>query len=83
MAGYRYKDNVELTFDANKKRLRAEGSIILSAMMNEALNEMAKQFHEALGRGELLEIGGSREEMKAFLRIAANRQLGTGEDVNS
>jgi hypothetical protein len=76
MPNHTYKDNVALTFDANKKRLRTEGQIILAALMNEALHEMTSQFNEALSRGEILEIGGSREEMKGFLRIAASRELG-------
>ena len=79
MPNYTYKDDVSLAFEANKKRLRAEGSIILSALLNEALSEMTTQFNAALARGEVLEIGGSREEMKAFLRVAAQKQLGTGK----
>jgi hypothetical protein len=75
MPSYNHKDAVVLAFDANKKRLRTEGSIVLAALMNEALNEMATQFNAALG------IGGSREEMKAYLRVAAERELGPGKDV--
>ena len=78
MPKYMHKDRVQLAFDANKKRLRTEGAIVLAAVMNEALAEMTYQFNEALERGELLEIGGSREEMKAFFRQAADRQLGSG-----
>lgn len=76
MPNHIYKDSVGLAYDANKKRLRTEGQIILAALMNEALHEMTAQFNEALSRGEVLEIGGSREEMKEFLRIAATRELG-------
>ena len=79
MPNYRYKDHVALAFDANKKRLRVEGRIILDSVLNEALHEMTAQFNEALTRGEILEIGGSREEMKEFLRLAAERHLGAGE----
>ena len=74
--GYRYKNAVDLAYDANKKRLRTEGAIILAELMNEALSEMTTQFNEAQNRGEILEIGGSREEMKAYLRVAAKRHLG-------
>ena len=81
MPSYHYKDEVARAFDANKKRLRAEGSIILSDLLNEALHEMTIDFNRALARGEILRIGGSREELKAFLRIAAQRELGVGEDV--
>lgn len=75
MAGYRYKDRVDLEFSANLKRLRVEGRIILDDVLNEALNEMNFQFQAALARGEILSIGGSREDMKAYLRAAAERQL--------
>ena len=81
MPNYTYKDAVGLAFDANKKRLRAEGSILLAAVMNEALNEMTEQFNEGLKRGEILEIGGSRDEMKQFLATAAQRELGAGDAV--
>ena len=78
MPTYGYKDDVALAFEANKKRLRAEGSIILAAVMNEALHEMTTQFNAALARGEILSIGGSREEMMGFLRDAAAKQLEAG-----
>lgn len=82
MPNYLYKDDVALAYDANKKRLRTEGSIMLQAAMNEALSEMTAQFNEALARGEILEIGGSREEMKALLYSAAQKKLGPGSDAN-
>ena len=72
---YRYKDNVQLAYDANVKRLRAEGAIVLAGLMNEALHEMDRQFTEAVNRGEILSIGGTREEMLGFLRTAADKQL--------
>lgn len=75
MPSYNTKDSVALAYDANKKRLRAEGSIILAELLNMALAEMTGQFNDALDRGEILEIGGTREEMKGFLRVAAKRQL--------
>lgn len=78
MPSYGYKDEVALTFEANKKRLRAEGAVILARLMNEALNEMTTQFNAALARGEILSIGASAEEMKGFLRTAAQKQLGVG-----
>ncbi len=78
MPNYVYKDAVALAYDGNKKRLRAEGSIILDGLMNEALNTMTTEFNEALNRGELLEIGGTRTEMLGFLRTAAQKQLGVG-----
>ncbi len=80
MPSYGYKDDVALAFDANKKRLRAEGSILLAEAMNEALDEMTTQFNEALAVGQILYIGGSREEMKALLFTAAQKKLGPGED---
>ncbi len=78
MPNYTYKDAVALAYDGNKKRLRAEGSIILDGLMNEALDTMTTEFNEALNRGELLEIGGTRTEMLGFLRTAAQKQLGVG-----
>lgn len=75
MRGYTHKDAVSLAYDANKKRLRTEGSIVLAEVMNAALTEMTDQFNEALNRGEVLEIGGSRDEMKALLLAAARKQL--------
>ena len=79
MPNYITKDNVQLAYDANKKRLRAEGAIILDAVLNLALTEMTTQFNAALGEGQILEIGGTREEMKEFLRVAAQKQLGAGD----
>lgn len=72
---YTKKDNILLTFEENKKRLRMEGNLILARVMNEALAEMSGQFTEALARGELLKIGGSADEMREFLRVAADRHL--------
>ena len=76
MPNYRYKDEVALAYDANKKRLRLEGRILLDRIMNEALAEMTDQFNRGLERGEVLLIGGSEDEFKSFLRIAASRELG-------
>lgn len=72
------KDKVALAYQANLKRLRVEGRIILDEVLNEAESEMTDQFKEALDRGEILSIEGSREEMKEFLRRAAERELGGG-----
>jgi hypothetical protein len=76
MPSYRCKDDVDLVYDANKTRLRVEAQILLDEAMNEALNEMTQQFIAGLGRGELLEIGGTQEEMQQFLRVAVNRRFG-------
>lgn len=81
MPDYRHKDAVSLAYDANKKRLRLEGRLVLDALMNEALNEMTSQFNEALGRGEILDIGGTRDELKALLWATAKRELAPGKDV--
>jgi hypothetical protein len=80
MPNYGYKDKAAMAYDANKKRIRAEGAIVLAAAMNEALNEMTRQFNEALHRGEILEIEGSREEMKALLLAASQKELAPGAD---
>lgn len=76
MPNHTQKDDVQLAYDANKKRLRAEGQIVLARVMNEALHEMTTGFNEALARGEILEIGGSREELRALLLKASQRELG-------
>ena len=78
MPNFSHKDSVALAYDANKKRLRAEGSIILAEVMNEALHEMTTQFNVALGQGQILHIGGPREEMKQLLRAAAVKELSSG-----
>lgn len=75
MRSYTKREDVELAFNANVVRLRAEGRLILDRILNESLSEMSKQFHEGIGRGVTLEIGGSRSEMKRFLRDAAARHL--------
>lgn len=75
MASYKKKDKVTLAFQANVKRLRAEGAIILAEVMNQAISEMDEAFQEALNKGELLHIEGTREEMKKYLRAAAEREL--------
>ena len=74
----KHKSPVDLAYDANVKRIRTEGAIVLAEMMNEALNEMTAQFKEAQSAGSILRIGGSRDEMIGFLRIAAEKQLGMG-----
>lgn len=78
MPSYGYKDDVALAYDANKKRLRVEGNIVLAAVMNEALREMTSQFNAALAQGDVLEITGSREELKGILLQAAKRELASG-----
>jgi hypothetical protein len=75
MPSYTYKNEVDLAFDANKKRLRCEGAILLQQVLNEALHEMSEQFNAGLAEGEILEIGGTREEMRQLLLAAANRKL--------
>lgn len=80
MPKYLYKDAVALAFDANKKRLRLEGRILLDRIMNEALAEMTHEFNAGLERGELLNVGGSPEDLRRFLRVAAGRELGAGDE---
>lgn len=75
-ASYRKKKPHELIFDANKKRLRCEGAIILAEVLNEALAVMDEQFQDALLKGEVRTIGGSRDELLSLLRIASDRYLG-------
>lgn len=79
MASYIYKDKYALAFDANKKRLRTEGGILLARVMNEALNQMTEQFNEGKHRGEVLEIGGSQEELRELLFLASQKAIGPGD----
>lgn len=72
---YNKKDTVVLTYNANKKRLRCEGQILLDEVLNEAVAEMDEQFTEALNRGEVLTIEGSRAEFRRFLRAASEKLL--------
>lgn len=78
MTDYRHKNAASLAYDANKKRLRLEGRLVLDLLMNEALHAMTQEFNEALNRGEVLELEGTREEMLQYLRVAAQQQLGVG-----
>lgn len=75
MPTYNYKDGVALAYERNKKRLRLEGTVVLDAMMNEALSEMTAEFNKGLERGEILEIGGSQEDMRRYLKLAAQKEL--------
>jgi hypothetical protein len=70
---YISKDRAELTFEANKKRLRTEASILLSWALNEALAEMSEQFLKALHDGELLEITTTPAEMMPFFQRAIEK----------
>lgn len=79
MASYNHKNQYALAFDANKKRLRTEGGIILARVMNEALNEMTERFNEGELRGEVLEIGGSQEELRELLFLASQKAIGPGD----
>jgi hypothetical protein len=71
--GYTRKDPAQLAYDANKKRLRAEVSVITDAVLNEVLSEMTKQFNDALNRGEILTIGGTRDEVLGYVGRATKR----------
>lgn len=74
--GYNRKNESTLTFNANKKRLRNEAQILLDALMNDALSEMSDEFEEALIRGEVQRIEGTREDLREYLRRASERVLG-------
>lgn len=79
MPTYGYKDDVALAFEENKRRLRLEANLVASRIANEALDQMTKQFNAALSRGEILSIGGTREEMRGYLATAAAKELGVGD----
>jgi hypothetical protein len=75
---YKYKQKQELVFEANKKRLRLEGQILLADLLNEAVSVMSDRFNEAYLEGTILELDGNRDELKSYLLEAANRELTPG-----
>lgn len=70
-----HKGPAELAYDENKKRLRFEGRILLDRIMNEVLDVMTTEFQAALLRGEVLEVGSTREEARAYFARVAQAQL--------
>lgn len=76
MARYNRKSKSDLVYDANRKRIRAEGAILLAELMNEALTVMTEQFEIAEQEGEVLELDGNKEQLKAYLWEASKRELG-------
>lgn len=75
---YTYKGPEKLVYDANKKRLRTECTILFDRVINEIFNEMTIQFNDALAEGKILEIKGSEDHVKELLRIATKKELGPG-----
>lgn len=75
MPRYIHKDNILLEFEANKKRLRTEGRIVLDRVLNEALDQMAKEFNAGLDRGEVLRVESSPNELRRLLWQAARLEL--------
>lgn len=73
---YNYKGAAQQAFDENKLRLRLEGRIVLARIMNEVLREMTSEFQEAIGRGEVLTVGGSASETQEYFTKAARKALG-------
>jgi len=73
MTGYRRKSAADLVYDANKVRIRTEARVLLNEVINDAIDAMTIEFNEALNRGEVLSIGGTREEMLVFVRTAARK----------
>lgn len=75
MAAHKKKSKTELIYDANKKRIRTEGSILLAELMNEALDVMTEKFEEAKQNGGVLELDGNRGKLKEYLWEASKRTL--------
>ncbi len=73
MTGYIRKGTAQLVYDANKKRIRTEAQVLLAEVVNDAIDAMTTEFNAALNNGEVLHIGGEREEMLRFLRTAARK----------
>jgi len=73
-----HKGPAELAYDENKKRLRFEGRILMDRVMNEVLAHMTDEFQAALLRGEVLEVGSSREEAREYFKRVARLQLEAG-----
>ena len=75
MPSYSYKDETALAYEAFKKRLRSEASIVLAAVLNEALSEGTKRFNEELARGGIPRIDVTEDTLRELLLAAAQREL--------
>lgn len=80
MAGFMKKDEAALRWDEAKKRLRLEGRIVLDRIMNEVLDEAARDFTEGLANGQLMDLPDSREELQRYFTRAASKVL-TGKEA--
>lgn len=69
-----------LAYQANAKRVRLEARIVLDDVLNDALDELARQHASAETLGH--EVGSvelDQAAIKALLLGSAQRQLGPGE----
>jgi hypothetical protein len=75
MPSYNYKSPAELAYDAFKKRLRTEGAIILSAVLNEAIAVGTKRFNDELNNGGIPQIDVTPDTLRELLLAAAQHEL--------
>jgi hypothetical protein len=66
MSSYNHKDKSALAYDEGKRRLRCEVQNVCAGVLNEALDDMTKQFNEGLHSGQLFRISFSHEEIAAL-----------------
>lgn len=76
MPEYVAKDQTQLTYEANVKRIRTEGRVVLDTMLNEALAAHSKAFNAGVQRGELLELRLDAQDVKRLLGSSAQKVLG-------
>jgi hypothetical protein len=76
MPKFTSKDEATLAYEANKKRLRVEGQLILDRVMNEALRDMTAEFNKNLNRGRIVSLALNEDALKRSFRRAAKKVLG-------
>jgi hypothetical protein len=76
MPKYTHKDATTLAYEANKKRLRVEGQILLDNMMNEAVHEMTQQFNKELSHGRIVELKLDEDSVRKLFKSSSRKVLG-------
>lgn len=75
---YQKKSDGKLLWQACARRLRVEARNVLEPVIDEALDRMANRFEEEMMLGGLRELEFTTDELKALLRVAADKVLGPG-----
>lgn len=73
--GYKGIEEAELAWRENRENITLQGRQILRRVLNEALQELDRQFMEALNRGEILEINPGQQELRQLLFESAQKEL--------